>query len=55
VDVQSILVVVAAAIGIPASLFRLWWIWWQGDCHACGLRHNACTCPADDHMMRPKR
>jgi len=43
------------AAGIPASLIRLWWIWWQSTCVGCGYQHKACVCPSGDHMMRPRR
>jgi hypothetical protein len=40
---------------IPASLVRLWWIWWHSGCHGCGQLHKTCSCPATDHVMRPRR
>ena len=43
------------ALGILASFFRLWWIWWQSACSGCGLLHQTCECPASDHMMRPRK
>jgi hypothetical protein len=49
------LVITLVAAGIPASLARLWWIWWQSTCGACGLEHRVCDCPADPPMMRPRR
>ena len=42
-------------VGVPASLARLWFIWWRSDCGGCGLEHSLCVCPAGDHMMRPRR
>jgi hypothetical protein len=48
------ILILVTAIGIPASLFRLWWIWWKSVCERCGLEHSACVCPADEHMMRRK-
>jgi hypothetical protein len=49
------LVIVVTAIGIPASVFRLWWIWWKSVCGQCGFEHSACVCPAGDHMMRRRK
>lgn len=43
------------AIGVPASIFRLWWIWWQSVCNGCGLFHRTCECPPSDHTMRPRK
>jgi hypothetical protein len=40
---------------IPASLVRLWWIWWCSGCYGCGQLHKTCSCPATDHLMRPRR
>jgi len=40
---------------IPASVVRLWWIWWHSGCYDCGQLHKACACPATDHVMRPRR
>jgi hypothetical protein len=40
---------------IPASLVRLWWIWWHSGCYGCGQLHKTCACPATDHVMRPRR
>jgi hypothetical protein len=48
-------VVLLVAAGIPACLLRLWWMWWQSTCIACGLAHSACVCPSGDHTMRPRR
>jgi hypothetical protein len=42
-------------IGIPASLGRLWLIWWRSLCVACGYEHRACECPPQGPMMRPRR
>jgi hypothetical protein len=53
--VPNELAVALLALGIPASVIRLWWIWWQSTCGGCGHQHKACVCPADDHMMRPRR
>ena len=47
--------VAALAVGIPASLGRLWWIWWQSTCDGCGLTHSVCLCPSDGPTMRPRR
>jgi hypothetical protein len=47
--------IVLISVGVPACLFRLWWIWWQGGCGECGLQRRACLCPADEHIMRPRR
>lgn len=30
-------------IGIPASLFRLWWLWWtRATCPRCGEAPREC-------------
>jgi hypothetical protein len=42
-------------LGIPASLGRLWVIWWRSLCAACGYEHRACECPPQGPMMRPRR
>jgi hypothetical protein len=42
-------------VGLPASVVRLWWIWWQSICGGCGLEHRACSCPSDGPIMRPRR
>jgi len=43
------------AIGTPACLVRLWWIWWQSMCGGCGLQRRTCACGPGDHTMRPRR
>jgi len=53
--VSHALVLAVVGAGIPASLFRLWLLWWSSDCLGCGLQHRACECPPDGPMMRPKR
>ncbi len=53
-DSQSV-VLVATCVGIPASLLRLWQVWWQSACVGCGLEHRMCACPPDGPMMRPRR
>jgi hypothetical protein len=42
---QELATVVLLAAGIPLSLFRLWLIWWRGECRACGRTRSACDCP----------
>jgi hypothetical protein len=49
------LVILVAAVGMPACAIRLWWIWWKSVCDSCGLEHSACVCPADGHLMRKRR
>ena len=49
------IIIALIAAGMPASMFRLWWIWWQSSCHGCGLVHRTCECPPSDHMMRPRK
>jgi hypothetical protein len=53
--VEEAVAIVLLAVGIPSSLARLWWIWWQSDCHGCGLEHRVCECPAEGPTMRPRR
>jgi hypothetical protein len=42
-DLSTILVL---AVGLPACVFRLWWIQWTSMCVECGLEHRACKCAA---------
>jgi hypothetical protein len=53
--VTQVIVIPVLAIGLPASLLRLWLIWWKSLCDGCGLEHRACACGPGDHTMRPRR
>jgi hypothetical protein len=52
---DAVILLLLIGVGILASVFRLWWIWWIATCHGCGLLHRTCECPAGDHMMRPRK
>jgi hypothetical protein len=60
-DVPQTIAIASGAVGIPAALGRLWWMWWKGMCDGCGVTRSACVCTAGgggsghDHLMRPKR
>jgi hypothetical protein len=51
----DLVVIVLVCTAIPASLGRLWFIWWRSACVACGFEHRACECPPQGPMMRPRR
>jgi len=53
--VVETLVIALVCAGVPASLLRLWQIWWRGNCVDCGLERRVCACPPGDHTMRPRR
>jgi hypothetical protein len=42
----QIVTIALLALGIPFSLFRLWLIWWRGECRECGKARSACDCLA---------
>jgi hypothetical protein len=48
-------VIALVCTAVPASLGRLWFIWWRSACVACGFEHRACECPPQGPMMRPRR
>jgi hypothetical protein len=52
---ESSVILIVACTGIPASMLRLWFLWWQSSCRACGFEHRSCECPPSEPMMRPRR
>ncbi len=43
VDARTLTIVLLAA-GIPLCLFRMWLIWWRGQCSGCRRTRSACVC-----------
>jgi hypothetical protein len=48
-------IIALLVVGLPASAFRLWWIWWQSVCGDCGLQRSVCACGPGHDTMRPRR